>query len=249
MYPARMANIVIALATRDFDPTEAAVPWKALHEAGHTVRFATADGAPGACDPDMLSGVLLGQVKALPKHAAAYRQMAETDAFQHPVKYADITPDAFELLVLPGGHAQGMRQYLEDKQLQEAVVGFFRADAPVGAICHGTVVLARAIDSETGKSVVEGRTLTGLPKRFEMGAWVATKATRGDYFRTYPEWVQDEVRRALGPNGAWKPGPLLPVQGRGFVVEDGSLITARWPGDAERFAAALVERLRDPSKV
>jgi putative intracellular protease/amidase len=220
-----------------------AAPWRALTDAGHEVVFATGDGTVGACDPDMLSGVLLGQVKALPEHAAAYREMAETDAFRSPIRYADIEPGDFALIVLPGGHAQGMRQYLEDTTLQDAVVRFFRADALVGAICHGTVVLARSVDAETGRSVVHGRTLTGLPKRFEKGAWMATKATRGDYFRTYPEWVQDEVRRAMGPDGDWKAGPLLPVHGKGFVVEDGPLITARWPGDAERFGAKLVEML------
>lgn len=205
--------------------------------------FATSDGSTGACDPDMLSGVLLGTVKALPEHAAAYRRMIRTKAFQDPLGYADIEPRSFSLLVLPGGHAAGMRQYLEDRTLQDAVVNFFRADAPVGAICHGTVVLARSIDSTTGKSVINGRTLTGLPKRFEKGAWLATKATRGDYFRTYPEWVQDEVQRSIGPNGEWKPGPLLPMHSKDFVVEDGNLVTARWPGDAERFGASLVELL------
>ncbi len=219
------------------------MPWRVLTDAGHEVTFATGDGSIGACDPDMLSGVLLGQVKARPAHAAAYEEMTATDAFRSPIRYADIEPGRFDLLVLPGGHARGMRQYLEDTSLQHAVVAFFRADAPVGAICHGTVVLARSVDPESEMSVVAGRTLTGLPKRFEKGARIATKATRGDYFRTYPEWVQDEVRRAIGPDGEWKPGPLLPVHGKGFVVEDGALITARWPGDAERFAATLVELL------
>mgnify|MGYP000483232274 CR=1 FL=1 len=238
-----MAHVVIALATQDFDPTEAAVPWQALCAAGHDVAFATVDGAPGACDPEMLKGVLLGVVKALPPHAAAYGDMAACAPFQSPLRYADIDPERHDLLVLPGGHAPGMRQYLEDGDLQQAVVRFFDANKLVGAICHGTVVLARA-QTASGASVVEGRTLTGLPKRFERGAWLATKLTRGDYFRTYPTWVQDEVKSALGPDGRWQAGPLLPLHGEGFVVEDGNLITARWPGDAERFAATLVQRLQ-----
>lgn len=238
-----MATVVIALATKDFDPTEAGVPWHFLNEAGHEVLFATTDGQPGACDPDMLTGVLLGQVKAEPEHAAMYEAMTQESSFAHPLRYTDIDPAVHDLLVLPGGHAKGMRQYLEDTDLQQAVVGFFRADAPVGSICHGAVVLARSIDAETDQAIVAGRKLTGLPKRFEMGAWLATKATRGDYFRTYPEWVQDEVVEALGESGEWCAGPLLPIAGKGFVVEDGNLITSRWPGDAEAFAAALVAKL------
>lgn len=238
-----MARVVIALATKDFDPTEAAVPWHFLNEAGHEVLFATADGKPGACDPDMLTGVLLGQVKAEPEHAAMYEAMTHEVSFASPLLYTDIDSETHDLLVLPGGHAKGMRQYLEDPDLQQAVVEFFRADAPVGSICHGAVVLARSLDEATGQSVVAGRKLTGLPKRFEMGAWLATKATRGDYFRTYPEWVQDEVSEAMGAEGEWCAGPLLPISGKGFVVHDGNLITSRWPGDAEAFAAALVTKL------
>lgn len=238
-----MATAIIALATRDFDPTEAAVPWRVLTEAGHEVRFATADGAPGAADSDMLDGVLFGQIKALPQHAQDYAAMAASPAFSTPIRYADLDPAVHDLLVLPGGHAQGMRQYLEDPDLQAAVARFFRIDAPVGAICHGTIVLARSNHPDTGAPVIAGRTLTGLPKRFEMGAWILTKPTRGDYFRTYPEWVQDEVKQALGPDGSWQPGPFLPLHGEGFVVVDRNLVTARWPGDAERFSAALVELL------
>ena len=38
---------------------------------------------------------------------------------------------------LTGGHAPGMRQYLEDKDLQAAIVPFMLEDKPVAAICHG----------------------------------------------------------------------------------------------------------------
>lgn len=237
-----MASVVIALATRDFDPTEAAVPWRCLVAAGHDVVFATADGAPGACDPDMLTGVLFGQVKAMPADAASYQEMAASPAFATPILFQDIDPAHHDLLVLPGGHASGMRQYLEDAELQQAVVRFFDRDAPVGAICHGSVVLARSVRDD-GTSVVTGRRLTGLPKRFEVGAWLLTKPYMGDYFRTYPEWVEDEVRRAIGPDGTWEPGPFLPIHGKGFTVKDGALITARWPGDAQAFADALVAHL------
>jgi len=236
-----VATAVIALADQDFDPTEAAVPWRWLSQAGHQVLFATSDGRVGACDPEMLTGVLLGIVKALPEHAADYERMRQSAAFQAPLAFGDLDPAVHDLLVLPGGHAQGMRQYLESEALQEAVVRFMEVSAPVGAICHGGVVLARA--RARGRSVIAGRRVTTLPKRFEMGAWLATKPTRGDYFRTYPQWVQDEVHQAVGAEGEVLTGPFLPLHGDGFVVEDGALVTARWPGDAERFGATLVELL------
>ena len=241
-----MAHVVIALASSDFDPTEAAVPWSVLTEAGHTVSFATADGRPGACDPLMLSGVAFGAIRATAPNRDLYRQMTESPEFQSPLRYSDIEAegsDAPDLLVLPGGHAPGMRQYLEDTDLQQLVAAFLATDRPIGSICHGAVVLARARAADGGHAIA-GRRITGLPKTMEMGAWLLTAATRGSYFRTYPLAVEDEVRTALG-DGTFETGPLVPSYGNPFTVRDGNLVTARWPGDARRFADELVALLAE----
>ncbi|MCO4768617.1 MAG: DJ-1/PfpI family protein [Deltaproteobacteria bacterium] len=235
-------RVVIALATKDFDPTEAAVPWHVLSGAGHEVVFATADGAPGACDPLMLKGVLFGQIGATKENVALYQAMSETEAFAHPITFADIRTEgegAHDLLVLPGGHAQGMRQYLEDETLQGKVAEFLAKDRPLGSICHGAVVLARSKATD-GTPAIAGRRITGLPKTMEMGAWLLTCTYMGGYFRTYPEWVQDEVRGSLG-DGDFATGPLVPAYGNPFTVRDGNLVTARWPGDAQRFAQELLD--------
>ena len=42
-------------------------------------------------------------------------------------------------------------------------------------------------------------------------------------------------------------GPLVPTYGNPFVVRDGNLVSARWPGDAERFANALLDLLQAQS--
>jgi hypothetical protein len=39
-----MARVLIPLPARDFDPSEAAVSWQVLSNAGHIVTFATPDG-------------------------------------------------------------------------------------------------------------------------------------------------------------------------------------------------------------
>ena len=41
-----MARVLILLPARDFDPSEAAVSWRVLADAGHAVSFATPTGAP-----------------------------------------------------------------------------------------------------------------------------------------------------------------------------------------------------------
>ncbi|HIP22661.1 MAG TPA: hypothetical protein EYG79_03555, partial [Rhodobacteraceae bacterium] len=54
---------LIAIPTQGFDPSEVAIPWKILHEAGVEIHFATDTGAQGSPDPIMLSGEGLGPFK------------------------------------------------------------------------------------------------------------------------------------------------------------------------------------------
>ena len=51
-----MARVLILLPSRDFDPSEAAVSWQLLVNAGHVVAFATPDGHPAVADDMMLTG-------------------------------------------------------------------------------------------------------------------------------------------------------------------------------------------------
>jgi len=47
-----------------------------------------------------------------------------------------------------------MRQYLGSPVLQAQVARFWALGRPVGAICHGVLVLARTRDAATGRSVL-----------------------------------------------------------------------------------------------
>ena len=51
-----MARVLILLPARDFDPSEAAMSWQVLLNAGHSISFATPDGKPAAADDMMLTG-------------------------------------------------------------------------------------------------------------------------------------------------------------------------------------------------
>ena len=86
----------------------------------------------------------------------------------------DLDPGGFDGLILPGGHAPGMRQYLGSPVLSEQVGRFWRLNRPVGAICHGVLVLARTRDPATGRSVLANRRTTCLPKYMERSAYLAT---------------------------------------------------------------------------
>jgi len=85
----------------------------------------------------------------------------------------------------------------------------------------------------------------------ERSAYLTTFWKLGRYYRTYPAYVEDEVRVALddaeaqlvrGPRVLTRRG-TADDDGPAFVVEDGRYVSARWPGDAYLFTRKLLERL------
>ena len=283
-----MARILVPLPALDFDPSEAAVSWQVLVNAGHVVHFATRDGRPAACDDMMLTGRgldLWGQIALLRNlplvgllmranrdARQAYAGMIADPHYVAPLRWDAVDPTAFDGLLLPGGHrARGMRDYLESEILQRLVADFFDKEKPVAAICHGVLLAARSISKRTGRSVLGGYRTTALTWAFESSAWSVARITRfwdPDYYRTYLEQdgqpkgfmsVQQEVTRNLAaptdfldvprdaPDYRRKTGGLardsVTDATPAFVVRDGHYLSARWPGDAHRFAQEFARML------
>lgn len=206
-------KIIIPIPSHDFDPTEVAVSWKVLHDAGHQVFFATPDGLPGQADPLMLSGEgldawgfipllrklrLIGlMLRAQRPARIAYAELLCDIWFQQPLRYAQLREEDFDALLLPGGHAPRMKAYLESPELQRFVADFFDKPStngqhkPVAAVCHGVVLAARAISPRSGRSVLFGKKTTALTWKLERSAWLLTAfwARFWDplYYRTYSE--------------------------------------------------------------
>jgi putative intracellular protease/amidase len=232
------------------------VPWRVLRDAGHEVVFATErPGTVPAADPRLLSGVLFGQLGAAPAARSRYAEMVKAAEFSATVPWSGLDPAGFDGLLLPGGHAPGMRQYLGSAVLRDQVGRFWQLGRPVGAICHGVLVLARARERATGRSVLAGCQTTCLPKYMERTAFLATAWRLGRYYRTYPAYVEDEVRACLdNPQAQFRRGPrTLSARGSAtddapaFVVQDGRYLSARWPGDAYLFARRFCELLKPAS--
>ncbi len=284
----RSLNVIIPLASRDFDPSEVAVSWQILSAAGHTVQFATEDGQRAWCDPLMISGEGLdpwGWVPGLRKlrliglllradrfGRAAYRALEQDPAFLHPLRYDQLEPARFDGMLLPGGHAQGMKQYLDSATLQGFVADFFDSGKPVAAICHGVLLAARSKSRQTGRSVLHGRKTTALTWKLESSAWYLSKFLARfwdpDYYRTYREspgeapgyWgVEQEIKRHLAADSDFcdvhanaehhwrKTSGVLrdrPHDARAaWVVRDGAYLSARWPGDVHTFAQQFAHML------
>jgi len=225
-------NILMPLPHQDFDPTEVAVTWRIIRDAGHQVQFATPDGKRAFTDPLMISGEgldawarvpglkklrLIGLILRAESGAReAYSAMEQDAAFLNPQRYDALKVADYDGLVLGGGHAKGMRTYLEDKDLQTFVAAFFETKnaagqhKPIAAVCHGVLLAARSKSAITGQSVLRGRKTTALTWKLERSAWNLTRffARFWDplYYRTYFEeagepagyWsVENEIKRLL----------------------------------------------------
>lgn len=241
------------LPSIDFDPTEASVPWKLLTEHKVDVVFATPNGLEASCDNIMLTGRGLGLLTSLlcanKDGREAYYAMFDSAAFKSPIKWEELKEEDYDGIILPGGHAKGMRDYLESAKLQKVIVDFFKTKKPIGAICHGVLLVARSI-KEDGKSVLYGRKTTALAGMQEMLAWLLTCLWMKDYYRTYPQTVEKEVKSYLASPKDFLHGSLPFFRddpnhiSSGFTVCDQNYLSARWPGDAHRFAMKYLQLLQ-----
>lgn len=242
--------VVMLLPAVDYDPTESAVIWDALTTSGVEVRFATPDGEPADADPRLVDkgfSVLSPLLMTRPEPLRAYQRMVSDPHFAKPSAYEDVDLDTAGGVFIPGGHAKGVRALLESSAAQKVAATAMSQDIPVGAVCHGVLLLARSIDPATGRSVLYGRRTTALTAALELGGWAITRPWLGDYYRTYPTTVQAEVTAALASPGDFETGPRMMLRdspshlGRGFTVKDGNYLSARWPGDCYRLAADYVD--------
>lgn len=134
---------------------------------------------------------------------ALYKQMAASDEMRHPLSWTDpgFTLDAFDVVVLPGGHDKAMRQIIDSAAVQKLLLEYFpQTKKPgrkvVAAICHGVMVLANARDAE-GRSVIRDCLTTTLPAKMEQAAYWGTRAFLGDYYKTYGAGSED-VEQSVG---------------------------------------------------
>jgi protease I len=206
----------------------------------------------GYADQRMVTGEGVGIFAALMRAddngRSAYNDMSTCEEFQRPIPYDGIDLDQLDGLILPGGHAPGMRGYLESNQLHSIVAGFFARGQPVGAICHGVLLASRSRRGD-GKSVLYGKKTTALTKLMELTDWALTCLYLGNYLRTYPTTAEDEVRSALAAPEDFIRGPISVTRDSpsnlrvGFTVRDGNYLSARWVGDAHRFSSEFASML------
>ena len=124
---------VLIMATDGFEQSELFEPRKALLDAGYDVTLASV-----ALDP--IQGM---------------EHDEKGDTITPDIVLADVQPDDYDMLVLPGGVANPDTLRME-KDAIDIIQAFFDRDATVAAICHAPSLLAEA-------DVLDGRKVTSWP--------------------------------------------------------------------------------------
>ena len=138
--------------------TEALHPFEVLTQAGFEVDFATETGTYGLDDLSLTSQFLSGADKAVfenPKHPFNVKLNA------HLKKASDLKVGEYGLFFASAGHA-ALYDYPTARGLQSIATDVWNRGGIVAAVCHGPVILPGVIDSKTGKSIVEEKTVTGF---------------------------------------------------------------------------------------
>jgi D-lactate dehydratase len=138
--------------------TEALHPFEVLTQAGFEVDLATETGTYGLDDLSLTSQFLSGNDKSVfenPKHPFNVKLNS------HLKKASDLKKEEYGLFFASAGHA-ALYDYPTARGLQSIAADVWDRGGVVAAVCHGPVILPGIIDSKTGKSIIEEKTVTGF---------------------------------------------------------------------------------------
>ncbi len=139
-----MSKKILFLVGDYVEDYEVMVPFQALLAVGYQVHAVCPDKAAG------------DKVRTAVHDFEGDQTYSEKPGhnFQLNATFAEVNPEAYDALVIPGGRAP---EYIRlNPRVLEIVRHFFAANKPVAAICHGAQVLAAA-------GVLDGRSCSAYP--------------------------------------------------------------------------------------
>jgi protease I len=144
-------TVAFLAAPEGVEQVELTEPWQAVQEAGGTPRLISTEA---------------GKIQA-------FNHLDPADQFDVDGTVQEVSADAFDGLVLPGGVANP--DFLRmDSAAVDFIRAFFSAGKPVAVICHGPWTLVEA-------DVLRGRRITSWP------------SVQTDIRNAGGEWVDEEV--------------------------------------------------------
>ncbi len=233
-----MANILMVVSGADSltmrdgseHPTgywaeELVVSHQSLINAGHTVHIATPSGVKPTVDQVSLAAESAGGQD----RADGFRNYIDAiDAeLSAPLVLADVDADAYDAVVMPGGHGP-MSDLYQDADLGRLLVSADKAGKVIAPFCHGPAGLLSAKASD-GSYAFAGRRLTVFTDEEELNGGTGPNTP----------WFVEEVLKDNGAvieNGAaWSSN----------VVRDGNLISGQNPQSSEDVAKEVIKALAE----
>ncbi|WP_116109668.1 type 1 glutamine amidotransferase domain-containing protein [Amycolatopsis ruanii] len=227
-----MANILFVMTGADrwtfadgtqhptgFWAEEAVVPFETFTAAGHRVTVAT----PGGVVPPVDEASLTPEATGGAETAAHLREVAAT-AFAHPVALADVDPDGFDAVYVPGGHGP-MEDLASDAGSGRLLTRALRDGKPIGVACHGPAALLA--DTDEGGNAFAGYRITAFSNAEEELAGNAAKARWLLQDRLTEAGLKVETGEPFAPH----------------VVVDRTVVTGQNPASSAPLAAELLKLL------
>jgi D-lactate dehydratase len=138
--------------------TEALHPFEVFTQAGFQVELASETGTFGLDDLSLTDRFLAGDDKAVFDNPEHPFNVALNSQLKKP---SDVNKEDYGMFFGSAGHA-ALNDYPSARGLQEIAADVWSRGGIVAAVCHGPVILPEVIDSTTGKSIIEGKTVTGF---------------------------------------------------------------------------------------
>ncbi len=207
---------------------EMATPYWALRDNGIEVDIASVLGGEPPADPGSMGeeGNRKPAVQRFLDDPVAMAGLRETAAI------AEIDPDAYDLVFLPGGHGT-MWDFRQSADLARIVGRMFDRNAIVGAVCHGPAGLIEAKAAD-GTPIVRG---------LRVNAFTDAEERAVDLTEIMPFLVESALRE--------KGAVFESTANFGcHAVRDGTLITGQNPASVAAVADLLVAAVgaREPER-
>ena len=138
--------------------TEALHPFEVLTAAGFGVDLASETGSFGLDDVSLTDPFLSGSDRAILRNPGHPFNVELNSRLK---KAADLRKEDYGLFFASAGHA-ALYDYPAAKGLQAVAADIWNRGGVVATVCHGPAILPGVIDSKTGRTIIEGKTVTGF---------------------------------------------------------------------------------------
>ncbi|KAI8320156.1 class I glutamine amidotransferase-like protein [Martensiomyces pterosporus] len=203
---------------------EALHPYRVLKAAGFEVDLASETGTYGI-DPHSIDKTFMSD-----EDFATYNDANSefTQKLAHLHKASDLNPEDYGLFFASAGHAT-LFDYPTAKGLIKIAESIWARGGIVSAVCHGPAILPSIKDAKTGKSIIDGKTVTGFTDAGEdvMGLTNPIK-----------EFGLVSIQQGAADAGATYKSPAQPFDD--FSITDGRVVTGTNPASAHSTAEKAV---------